>query len=183
MSNTSAANVSRGNDLSLSNTPPSMAEGIALCVAFTSTFVLTVAGNLLTIIIFANKNIHKNHFSLVVNMVFVDLSLENVSLPTFTYHVGFELRPWTRWIGTEKANKPPYIFFMIFDTFFSQAPRFHAIYWPVKHRALSTEYTELLFLQFGYSLSLSLRPGLHQTSFFLTNTPCSFGGHILWFPC
>ena len=84
MSNTSAANVSRGNDLSLSNTPPSMAEGIALCVAFTSTFVLTVAGNLLTIIIFANKNIHKNHFSLVVNMVFVDLSLENVSLPTFT---------------------------------------------------------------------------------------------------
>ena len=118
MSNTSAANVSRGNDLSLSNTPPSIAEGIALCVAFTSTFVLTVAGNLLTIIIFANKNIHKNHFSLVVNMVFVDLSLENVSLPTFPYHVGFELRPWTRWIGTEKANKPPYIFFMIFDTFF-----------------------------------------------------------------
>ena len=188
MSNTSAANVSRGNDLSLSNTPPSIAEGIALCVAFTSTFVLTVAGNLLTIIIFANKNIHKNHFSLVVNMVFVVLSLENVSLLTFTYHVGFELRPWTRWIGTEKANKPLYIFFMIFDTFFSQASlasaafisceRFHAIYWPVKHRALSTEYTESLFLQFGYSLSLSLPPRLHQTFFFLKNTPCSFGGHI-----
>ena len=122
MSNTSAANVSRGNDLSLSNTPPSMAEGIALCVAFTSTFVLTVAGNLLTIIIFANKNIHKNHFSLVVNMVFVDLSLENVSLPTFTYHVGFELRPWTRWIGTEKANDLS-IFSLWSLILFSRRPR------------------------------------------------------------
>lgn len=85
MSNTSETNVSRGNDLSLSNTPPSMAEGIALCVAFTSTFVLNVPGNLITIIIFANKNIHKNHFSLVVNMAFADLLLGAVSLPIFTW--------------------------------------------------------------------------------------------------
>ena len=85
MSNTSETNVSRGNDLSLSNTPPYMAEGIALCVAFTSTFVLNVPGNLITIIIFANKNIHKNHFSLVVNMAFADLLLGAVSLPIFTW--------------------------------------------------------------------------------------------------
>ena len=54
-------------------------------------------------------------------VVFVDLLLGNVSLPIFTYHVGFEFRLWTRWIGTEKTNKPLYTFLMIFDTFLSQA--------------------------------------------------------------
>ena len=165
MSNTSEANVSRGNDLSLSNTPPSMAEGIALCVAFTLTFVLNVPGNLLTIIIFANKNIHKNHFSLVVNMAFADLLLGAVSLPIFTYHVDFEFRLWTRWIGTEKTNKPLYIFFMIFDTFFSQASltsaafisyeTFHAIYWPVKRTLLTRVYGIVIFTVWILALLIS----------------------------
>lgn len=52
MNNTSAANVSRTNDHRLSENAPSKAEGIAWCTAFILTFVLTVAGNLLTIIIF-----------------------------------------------------------------------------------------------------------------------------------
>ena len=144
MNHTSAANASRGNDLSSSNTPPSMAEGIALCVAFTSTFVLTVAGNLPTIIIFAkNKNIYKNHFSLVVNTAFDDLLLGNVSLPMFTYHVGFKSWLWTSWIGKVNTNKPIYSSLHDLWTFFPQVSliyaafisceRFHAIYWPVKH--------------------------------------------------
>ena len=80
-------------------------------------------------------------------VVFVDLLLGNVRLPIFTYHVGFEFRLWTRWIWTEKTNKPLYTFLMIFDTFLSQASltsaafisreTFNVIYWPVKHRSLS----------------------------------------------
>lgn len=50
--------------------------------------------------------------------------------------------------------------------------------WSIDH--YQNDYTELLFLQCGYSLSLSLPPGLHQISF--SPTPCSFGDHIICFP-
>lgn len=123
-------------------------------------------------------------------VVFVDLLLGNVSLPIFTYHVGFEFRLWTRWIWTEKTNKPLYTFLVIFDTF-SRRPRLLLPRsYPVRHLTsyigrwsidhYQNDYTELLFLQCGYSLSLSLPPGLHQISF--SPTPCSFGDHIICYP-
>ena len=146
MNNTSAANVSRTNDHRLSENAPSKAEGIAWCTAFILTFVLTVAGNLLTIIIFTkSKSNRKKHVFLPVNMAFADLMLGAVALPLYIYHVGFTFHLWT--ITESFTSKPLDIFFMIVDTAFTQASlisaafisceRFYAVYWPFKHRTLS----------------------------------------------
>ena len=116
-------------------------EGIALCSAFTLTFILVVVGNLLTIVIFAkNKNIRKKYLFLVVNMAFADLFLGALSLPVYIYNVGYKFRLWTMFVGNLWTNKPILIPYMIVDTAFSQASlisavfitceRFYAIRWP-----------------------------------------------------
>ena len=165
MSNTSEANVSRGNDLSLSNTPPSMAEGIALCVAFTLTFVLNVPGNLLTIIIFANKNIHKNHFSLVVNMAFADLLLGAVSLPIFTWPCRLRIPAVDQvdWNGEDQQTSLNFLhdlwyFFLAGLAYFAafiSCETFHAIYWPVKRTLLTRVYGIVIFTVWILALLIS----------------------------
>lgn len=75
-------------------------EGVTLCSAFMLTFVLVVAGNLITIILFAkNKNIRKKNLFLPINMALADLFLGAVGLPIYIYDVGFYFQLWTSRIG------------------------------------------------------------------------------------
>ena len=129
-----------------------------MCSALPLTFILVVVGNLLTIVIFAkNKNVRKKYLFLVVNMAFADLFLGALSLPVYTYDVGYGFRLWTTFVGNLWTNKPILIYYFIFDTAFSQASlisavfitcaRFYAIRWPFKHRTLSTQaYRIAIFL-------------------------------------
>lgn len=80
-------------------------------------------------------------------MAFADLLLGVVSLPLYTYYVGFHFQLWTT--GTEglESTKALDIFFMVVDTLFSQASlisaaaisceRFYAVRRPFQHRTLS----------------------------------------------
>ena len=156
-SSTSSASVSRRNDTN-DVYDGTQVEGIALCSDLTLTFILVVVGNLLTIVIFAkNKNVRKKYLLLVVNMAFADLFLGALSLPVYTYDVGYGFRLWTTFVGNLWTNKPILIYYFIVDTAFSQASlisavfitceRFYAIRWPFKHRTLSIQaYRIAIFL-------------------------------------
>ena len=66
--------------------PPRQVEGITLSVVFLLEAVLIVAGNFLTIFLFAKeKKLRKKNLFLVVNMAFADLISEAVSLPLYVY--------------------------------------------------------------------------------------------------
>ena len=157
MNNTSASTIGSRQDLDSSKNSPSRMEGVTLCSAFMLTFVLVVAGNLITIILFAkNKNIRKKNLFLPINMAFADLFLGAVGLPIYIYDVGFYFQLWTSRIGNLSSNNRLYIFFLALDTFFSQASiisaafisceRFYAMYWPFKHRTLSTRTYRILII-------------------------------------
>ena len=147
-------NVSAGtsaNNKSSSYTPYSVpsrqVEGITLSVVFLLEAVLIVTGNLLTIGLFAKeKKLRKKSLFLVVNMAFADLISGAVSLPLYVYSsIGPMYRLWKR--DTSNITLP--IGWDVTDATFSQASlisavfiaveRFYAIYWPLKHRTLSTK--------------------------------------------
>ena len=139
MNSTAAANTSSDNTTVSSRIVPSTAEGIALCTAFSLSFVFIFVGNLLTIVLFAaNKRLRKRSLFLVINMAFADLMLGTVSLPIYIYSVGRRFQLWKG--GWPKSLS---IFYSIVDIFFPQASlisaavisgeRFYAIYWPFKH--------------------------------------------------
>ena len=143
MNSTAAPNTSSVNATVSSRIVPSTAEGIALCTAFSLSFVFIFLGNLLTIVLFAaNKRLRKRSLFLVINMAFADLMLGTLSLPIYIYDVGTRFQFW-------KGGWPMSlsIFYTTVDTFFSQASlisaafisgeRLYAIYWPFKHRTLS----------------------------------------------
>ena len=136
------------NNKSSSYTPysvPSRVEGITLSVVFLLEAVLIVTGNLLTIGLFAKeKKLRKKSLFLVVNMAFADLISGAVSLPLYVYtSIGPNYRLW------KTSYKALEIGWDVTDTTFSQASlisavfialeRFYAIYWPLKHRTLSTK--------------------------------------------
>ena len=136
------------NDKSSTYTPysvPSRVEGITLSVVFLLEAVLIVAGNFLTIGLFAKeKKLRKKSLFLVVNMAFADLISGAVSLPLYVYSsIGPSYRLW------KTSYKALEIGWDVTDTTFSQASlisavflafeRFYAIYWPLKHRTLSTK--------------------------------------------
>ena len=138
------------NNKSSSCTPysvPSRVEGITLSVVFLLEAVLIVTGNLLTIGLFAKeKKLRKKSLFLVVNMAFADLISGAVSMPLYVYlYIGPMYRLWKR--DTSYITLP--IGWDVIDTTFSQASlisavfialeRFYAIYWPLKHRTLSTK--------------------------------------------
>ena len=145
-------NVSTGtsaNNTSSSYTPysvPSRVEGITVSVFFLL-FFLIVAGNFLTISLFAKeKKLRKKSLLLVVNMAFADLILGAVCLPLYVYlYIGPMYRLW-KW---DTSYITLSIGWDVTDTTFSQASlisavfialeRFYAIYWPLKHRTLSTK--------------------------------------------
>lgn len=121
-------------------------EGIAWSTAYMLASIFIVVGNLLTIVTFVlTKNrFRKKSLFLVINMAFADLMLGAVSLPVYIYIIGVD--HFGLWRGT--MNRFLYLFYIIIDTVFLQAStisavlmageRFYAVYWPLKHRALST---------------------------------------------
>lgn len=143
---TSIDNTTSPRNVSSSSTDvqDSTTEGILFCSAFTLEAVMTVVGNLLTIFLYTiNKNLRKKSLFLVVNMAFADLIIGLVSIPFYTYLVGGHFKLWTkRWNASFK------IFYRIFDDVTMQASlisaalisgeRLYAIYWPLRHRTLST---------------------------------------------
>ena len=144
-------NVSSGtsaNNRSSSYMPYSVSsqvEVITLSVVFSLEAVLIVEGNFLTIGLFAKeKKLRKKSLFLAVNMAFADLISGAVSLPLYVYSsVGPSYRLW------KTSYKALDIGWDVTDTTFSQASlisavfisfeRFYAIYWPLKHRTLSTK--------------------------------------------
>ena len=171
MMSTAAANTSLENATDPSITVPSKTEGIALCAAFILTFVFIVVGNLLTIVLFVVKrSLRKRSLFLVINMAVADLMLGSVSLPLYTYILGYSFELW-------KGGRPMSlsIFFGIVDTFFSQASlisaafisgeRFCAIYWPFKHRTLSMRaYRIIIFTVWAITILIT---ALWSASYFL----------------
>ena len=138
------------NNKSSTYTPypvPSRVEGITLSVVFLSEALLIVTGNLLTIGLFAKeKKLRKKSLFLVVNMAFADLISGAVSLPLYVYlYIGPRYRLW-KW---DTSYTTLSIGWNVTDNTFSQASlisavfiafeRFYAIYWPLKHRTLSTK--------------------------------------------
>ena len=118
-------------------------------------------------------------------MAFADLMLGALSLPCYIYIVGADFyQLWTRSI-----NKPLYYFFDIVDSglmtasFISAAfiscERFHAIYWPLKHRTLSMRaYRIVIFMVWILALldtGLSFLPSNKHSTYawiLLTFTIC-----------
>ena len=96
-------------------TVPSTAEGVALCAAFILSFVFIIAGNLLTIVLFAaNRRLRKRSLFLVISMAFADLMLGTVSLPIYVYILfGVYFK-----FGKFGYPMSLHIFYMIADTFF-----------------------------------------------------------------
>lgn len=125
------------------NASPKVA-GFVFCSAFALEAILTVVGNLLTIVLFAvNRNLRKKNLLLIINMAFADLMLGTVSLPMYTYLVGAEFKLWLY-----RKDTTSQILYRVLDDVFMQASifsaalisgeRFYAIHWPLKHRILST---------------------------------------------
>ena len=153
MKNTSVAYSFNNTFLSSTKAFPSKAEGIAWCIAFALEAVLIVLGNLLTIILFAvNKNLRKKSLLLVINMAFANLLFGSVFLPLHIYVLGGYHQLWTAMLTT-RLN----MFSNITKTLFAQVTvisaglmsceRFYAVYWPLKHRTLSTqEYRRVIFV-------------------------------------
>lgn len=130
----------------MSNTSFSKAEGVVFCCAFFLTSVLIVAGNLLSLVLFARtKALRKKSFFLIINMTFADLMLGGLTLPIYTYIAGATLYPlWTfNYVFDYKAAT---FFHLIADTLFVFASllsatfisceRFYTTYQPLKHRTL-----------------------------------------------
>lgn len=130
---------------------PSKAEGIVWCSVFTLASTLIVVGNLLTIVLFAvSKRIRKTSLILVVNMAVADLILGAVSLPIYIYLVG--ISDYHLWRETIDLNVP----------FFNRRYRGNdsvidicnlyilwevlAIYWPFKHRTVTTRTYRIVIL-------------------------------------
>ena len=124
---------------------PSRAEGITVSVFFLLEACLIVAGNVLTIVLFAKeKKLRKKSLLLIVNMAFADLISGAVCLPLYVYLcIGPMYRLWK----SDTSYKTLRIGWDVVDTTFAQASlisavciaceRFYAIFRPLKHRILS----------------------------------------------
>ena len=138
-------NVSTGTCANLTPSVPSRVEGITVSVFFLLEALLIIAGNFLTIGLFAKeKKLRKKSLLLVVNMAFADLILGAVCLPLYVYlYIGPMYRLWK----SDTSYKTLRIGWAVVDTTFAQASlisavciaceRFYAIFRPLKHRTLS----------------------------------------------
>ena len=126
------------------------AQIIAWSFAFSAQAVAVVMGNMLAIALFAfNKKLRKKKsLYLVMNMAFADLMLGGIFLPSFIF---FLVTP-----ENQTSHERSAFFLKIILMFFSlassitaaliSAERFYAIYWPLKHRTLSTRAYRLVIL-------------------------------------
>ena len=144
---------------------PSKSEGIALCSAFILSSVLITAGNLLTLVLFAvTKPLRRKSLFLVMNMAFADLMLGAFTLPFYIYLVGDGYQLWTAKYDFEHmAYKIFYTSIdnmFLFGSYISAASisceRFYAVFWPFKHRSLSTRtYRITIFSIWTFAVLLS----------------------------
>ena len=138
------------------------AEGIAISSAFIVACFFIVAGNFLTIVLFAlTKKLRKKSLFLVMNMAVSDLLLGAVSLPIYI----FLERDFFR-LGKVKWNQYFHFSYIFVDAFLSQVSlitavlisleRFHAICWPFRHRVLSMRaYKFGIFVTWALAFLLS----------------------------
>jgi len=157
----------------------SKGEGIAWCIAFALEAIITVLGNLVTIILFAvNKNLRKKCLLLVVNMAFADLLFGAVFLPLYIYFLGGYHQLWTA-----RLNTTFYMFFNVTQTLFLQVTiisaalisceRFYAVYWPLKHRTLSLRgYRIAIFISWASAALFSTI--FHLQGFSVTSREFAF---------
>ena len=165
MIDSSAGNKTLENASAFTRSFPFKAEGIALCSAFILSSVLIIAGNLLTLVLFAvTKPLRRKSLFLVMNMAFADLMLGAITLPFYTFSVGGDYQLWTAKYDFEHMAYK--IFYTSFDDMFllgsyiSAASisfeRFYAVFWPFKHRSLSTRtYRIAIFLLWSSAVLLS----------------------------
>ena len=138
---------------------PSKAQGIAVVTALMFESGLIV----MAIILFAGeKKLREKSLFLVMKMALADVMLGAVSLPLWVY---FLVGPYyLLWIA--KANAPIYYCFRFLDTTFSQSSlisavfisceRFYAVYWPLKHKTLSTRaYGIAIFMVWSLAIVVS----------------------------
>ena len=143
---------------------PSKEQGTAVVTAFMFESGLIVMGNFLTLIIFARENkLRKKSLFLVMTMALADVMLGAVSLPLWVYFfVGPEYQLWTA-----KKNAIFSYSFCFLDTTFSQSSlisavfisceRFYAVYWPLKHKTLSTRaYGIAIFMVWSLAIVVSI---------------------------
>ena len=143
---------------------PSQAQGIAMVTAFMFESGLIVGGNMLAIILFAKeKKLRRKSLFLVVNMALADVMLGAVSLPLYVY---LFIGPY-HLLWTAKADTSMLYFYHFLDVTFSQSSlisagfisceRFYAIYWPLKHKTLSTRaYGILIFMVWFLAIFVSI---------------------------
>ena len=142
---------------------PSKEQGIAVVTVFMFESGLIVMGNVLTLIIFAReKKLRKKSLFLVMNMALADVMLGAVSLPLWVY---FLIGPYYL-LWTAKTNTAMVYSFYFFDTTLSQSSlisavfisceRFYAVYWPLKHKTLSTRaYGIAIFVVWSLAILVS----------------------------
>ena len=143
---------------------PSKEQGIAVVTVFMFESGLIVMGNVLTLIIFAReKKLRKKSLFLVMNMALADVMLGAVSLPLWVYFVeGPYYQLWTA-----KTNAATFYSTYFLDATFSQSSlisavfisceRFYAIYWPLKHKTLSTRaYGIAIFMVWSLAIVVSI---------------------------
>ena len=135
---------------------PSKAEGIALCSTLILSSVLIIVGNLLALVPFAvTKPLRRKSLFLVLNMAFTDLMLGAFTLPFYIFVVGGDYQLWT--VKYDSENMAYQIFYTSFDNIFLfgsyisaasiSCERCYAVFWPFKHRSLSTRtYRVIIFL-------------------------------------
>ena len=122
---------------------PSKEERIALCSALILSSVLIIAGNLLTLVLFAvTKPLRRKSLFLVMNMAFADLMLGAFTLPFYIFVVG----------GFDGM-------FLLGSYILAASiscERFYAVFWPFKHRSLSTRtYRITIILLWTIAILLS----------------------------
>ena len=150
----------------------SEAQVIAWSCALASEAAVIFLSNLLTIVLFTfNKKLrNKKSLYLVMNMAFADLVWGGASLPLFVYLV---TATRSRLYFTEFLTFLQIIFTVFSMSSFTtpaliSAERFYAVFWPLKHRTLSTREYKLVILMAwtlatlfstAYILLFRLRPG------------------------
>ena len=128
----------------------SEAQVIAWSCALASEAAVIFLSNLLTIVLFTfNKKLrNKKSLYLVMNMAFADLVLGGASLPLFVYLV---TATRSRLYFSEFPTFLQIIFTVSSMASFNtaaliSAERFYAVFWPLKHRTLSTREYKLVIL-------------------------------------
>ena len=162
MIHSSAVNKTMENASAFTRSFPSKAEGIALCSAFILSSVLIIAGNLLTLVLFAvTKPLRRKSLFLVMNMAFADLLLGTFSVPFYIYIVEHAHQLWTAKYGfylmVFKCIDAIFMFGSYLSAAFISCERLYAVYWPFKYRFLSTKtYRIAIFTLWTFPALLSL---------------------------